>query len=165
MRQTSNDEFRLHSISVVSVDKPQGTQEKITCAKTEDDIVRIISQSNFDYIKTYIDDLRKLIADDEDDDTIHLESLRNFVLFLLNHPKIRIPKINITPNSFIDARWDKPDHAATLIMEFLPANQISLAIVKRKFDTTHERQYVSKRVSSEDVMEEIQSICPPWFVT
>ena len=149
----------------ITVDKPQSTQEKIAGAKTEDDIVRIISQSNFDYIKTYIDDLRKLIDDDEEDDTMHLESLRSFVLFLLNNPKIRIPKINITPNSFIDARWDESDHTTTLIMEFLPVNQISLAVVKRKFDTTHERQYVSKRVSSEAIMEEIRSICHPWFVT
>lgn len=143
-----------------TITKPQSLQEKISNAKTEDDIVRITSQASKDYVETYISYLHKLMAEDGDDYSVHLESLKNFVMFLLDHSSILHSQIGVTPNSFVDVIWDAPDYTTTLVMEFLPVNQISYTVVKRSHDMTQKPQYVSGRVSSETIMEHIKPICP-----
>ena len=117
--------------------------------KTIKDIIKIINESDFSHIKTYIEQLNNISLTDAED-KLHVGSLKSFVLFLLNNPTIRVPKVNITPNGYVDARWDNTD---TIVMEFLPNNEISLAIVKNR--SSYRRKYISKRISIDDVMNNV----------
>ena len=144
----------------ITVDKPQSTQEKIAGAKTEDDIVRITSQAGFDHIKIHIKHLHDTIEEDGDDYSVHLESLKNFVLFLIDHPNISPSQVGVTPDDFVDVIWDTPDRTTTLLMEFLQFNQIRFNVMKHDDNTMNKPQFIGDEVSSEIIMEHIRSICP-----
>lgn len=147
-------------VDVVVATQPQGTREEIASAKTEDDIVRITSQAGFDHIKIHIKHLHDMIEEDGDDYLVHLESLKNFVLFLVDHPNISPSQVGVTPDNFVDVIWDTPDRTITLLMEFLPCNQIRFNVMKCDDNTMNKPQFIGDEVSSETIMEHIRSICP-----
>lgn len=66
------------------------------------------------------------------------ESLKHFESFCTKHPSLIDPKVGITPNGYVDARWDDT------ILEFLPDGQISLA-------TRESHGWVCKRVTVQEV--------------
>ena len=150
--------------SSVSVTKPQSLREKINTAITEDDVVRITNQAGFDHVETHIVYLHKLMAEDGDDYSVPLESLKNFALFLIDHPKILSSQVGVTPDSFVNVIWDTPDRTITLFMEFLPANQIRFTVMKHDDVTADNPQFFGDKVSSETIMEHIEPIISPRLV-
>ena len=132
-------------------------QSNIDTALTVDGVLRIISLIGFDDVKAHITRLRKLLHEDGYDDSIDLKSIKNFALFLINHFNVSRPHVGISPDGFIDARWDIPDYV-TLVMEFLPADEISFAAVFDEHESAHGLHYVSGRSSSESIMKDIDSI-------
>ena len=132
--------------------------DSINSATTLENILGIVGFAGFKYVKTNITNLRNLLIKDEYDASIHLESMRSFALFLVDNPNIHPPRIGVTPDGFIDARWDIPDYVV-LVMEFLPFGKISFAaIFAEKGTTAQEQSHIRGRSSLKRIMKDIQSI-------
>ena len=135
-----------------------GLHDSINSATTLESILGIVSFAGFKYVKTNITNLRNLLNEDECDAPIHLESMKSFALFLIDNPNIRPPRIGVTPDGFIDARWDIPDYVV-LVMEFLPHGKISFAAIFAENGTTaQEQSHIRGRSSLKRIMKDIQSV-------
>ena len=134
--------------------KLDALQSDINAALAVDDILHTLSLSGFDYVNAHITRLRKLSHEDGYDDLVDLKSMKNFALFLVNHSNIPRPHIGITLDGFIDARWDIPKYA-TLVLEFLPDDEISFVAIFDEHESTHKLPYVNGRSSSKNISKHI----------
>ena len=76
-------------------------------------------------IASRINDLYRLSEEDPDEVPIDGGSLRHFASFLMEHRRLPVPKIAVTPSGHMQVEWDTV--AGVLAMEFLGSGDINYA--------------------------------------
>ena len=99
---------------------------QIENAKEPEEVIGALAFLGFTDVAERLVYLHKIVK--EEDESIILESLQGFALFMVREHKLPHPEIGITSDGFIQAVWRKPKYG-TLAMNFLPSGDVTFAIV------------------------------------
>ena len=122
---TQNKESTEHRIGIPRI-LFSHMYTQIENAKDPEEVIGALAFLGFTDVAERLVYLHKIAK--EEDESIILESLQGFALFMVREHKLPHPEIGITSDGFIQAVWRKPKYG-TLAMNFLPSGDVMFAIV------------------------------------
>lgn len=99
---------------------------QIENTKELEDVINALNFLKFTDVAERLAYLHKVAK--EEDESVVLESLRDFASFVVREHKLPPPEIGINPDGLLQAIWRKPKYG-TLAMNFLPSGDIMFAVV------------------------------------
>ncbi len=120
------------------------------------DVATALEQSGHGAIAARLVHLHRLVDEDPEEPRIPIESLRGLASFLLNEPRLPIPRLGVGPEGFIQAEWRVPEDGM-LALKFLPSGFIRFAAVSAPVQPGIERRRVNGTLPAPAVSDAIRA--------
>lgn len=124
--------------------------EDVENAKTVEDIINALRSPDLIEIAERLRYLQEVVEEDEENDPIEFQSLRNFGKFTLRE-RLPTPQIGITLKGLVQAVWRLP-HFGTLVMNFQKSGDITFSVLYNQRTPEGRRRKVSGELPSHRVM-------------
>ena len=132
---------------------------KISTATSKEEIVAVIRIFGLVEMADRLRYLFELEAEEPEEPSIELESLRNMALFLMGKRQLQNPEIAASPNGLVLCEWQLPHHGI-LAIEFLPADTIRFAAVSGSTDESGQRKRVNGTLPEDDALTALRTLLP-----
>ena len=103
---------------------------EILNATTHEGIIGALRRSGMDGVAERLAYLRSVAADDPEEPSMSLESLREFAQFLVNQRKLPRPRVSVSPDGLAHAEW-RLRSKGLLAMQFKPTGDIRFSAISR----------------------------------
>ena len=114
--------------------------EDVKNAKTVEDVISALTPK-FNEISERLICLQKAVEEDEENESIEFQSLRNFGMFMLRR-RLPTPQIGITLNGLVQAVWRLPNFGA-LAMDFQKSGDITFSVLYNQRTQEGRRRKIS----------------------
>ena len=131
----------------------------ITKATSKEEIVAVFRIFGLVEIADRLRYLFELDAEEPEEPSIELESLRNMALFLMGKRQLQNPEIAASPNGLVLCEWQLPHHGI-LAIEFLPSDTIRFAAVSGSTDESGQRKRVNGTLPEDDALAALRTLLP-----
>ena len=131
-------------------------------ASNESAIIGILQAEGRPTVADRIRYLYDLAEADDEEQSIHIDSLRHLALFLLENAKLIDPEIGTSPDGLAHAEWTLPDLSlerggnGLIAMEFQPSGRIRFAALSAPYRPGVERLTVHGTLPAMETLEAIR---------
>ena len=127
----------------------------ISTAAMPEKIIAGLRLCNLDAIADRLSYLHRLVEDDQDEQSINIDSLRELALFFLSERQLVNPQIGVNPDGFAQVEWLVGERGA-LAMVFLPSGLIRFAAISAPAQRGVERKSVNGTLPKSETMDAIR---------
>ena len=118
-------------------------------------IITTLRLCGLDAIADRLSYLHRLVEDDQNEQSINIDSLRELALFFLSERQLGNPQIGINPDGLAQVEWSVGERG-TLAMVFLPSGFTRFAAISAPAQRGVERKRVSGTLSKSETMDAIR---------
>lgn len=154
-----------HGAMAARPEDPEGDarwEAELADASTESAIMGILQTEGRSAVANRIRYLYDLAEDDEEEQPIHIDSLRHLALFLLVNARLVDPEIGTSPDGLAHAEWTLPDLSlerggnGLIAMEFQPSGRIRFGALSAPYRPGVERLTVHGTLPAMETLEAIR---------
>ena len=127
----------------------------ISTAAMPEKIIAALRLCNLDAIADRLSYLHRLVEDDQDEQSINIDSLRELALFFLSERQLVNPQIGVNPDGLAQVEWLVGERGA-LAMVFLPSGFIRFAAISAPAQRGVERKSVNGTLPKSETMDAIR---------
>ena len=127
----------------------------ISTAAMPEKIIAALRLCNLDAIADRLSYLHRLVEDDQDEQSINIDSLRELALFFLSERQLVNPQIGVNPDGLAQVEWLVGERGS-LAMVFLPSGFIRFAAISAPAQRGVERKSVNGTLPKSETMDAIR---------